>query len=396
MFEERQAISSMQTPVQTASPVAGSRQHPYPATLMVRQKVTLPGSEKETYRYELDVGGIEYEPGDSLGVFPVNSPELVRSVLQRLGASGREVVKGKDGESRSLYEVLLRQLTITRLSGKFVQALSERVGSARFLDARNMADRHATLEEFQYGRDLRDVLDEYPETREQFSPQDLVDLLPKLQPRLYSIASSRKVCGSSAHLLVTSVSYPARGGLRHGVCTSYLADRASGFEPISVFVHRAKYFHLPDDPGMPLIMVGVGCGIAPFRGFLQERDAGGMQGKTWLFFGEQHESTDFYYRKEWEDYLSSGVLSRMDTAFSRDQGYKIYVQHRMVERAHDLWAWLEKGATIYVCGDADRMAPGVDAALHEIVQHAGGLDKENAREYVARLRREKRYRRDVY
>lgn len=396
MFEERQAIVSMQTPVQTASQEAGSRQQPYPARLLVRRKATLPGSEKETYHYELDIGGIEYQPGDSLGVFPRNSPDIVRRVLQQLGASGREVVRGKDGKSHPIYEVLLRQLTIARLSRKFVQGLSERVGSARFLDARGMADRHASLEEFQYGRDLWDVFDEFPEARGKFSPQDLVDFLPKLQPRLYSLASSRKVCGDIAHLLVTNVSYSAQRKLRRGVCTSYLAERASGFEPISVFVHRAMQFHLPDDPDVPIIMVGVGCGVAPYRGFLQERDASGVRGKAWLIFGEQHQQTDFYYREEWEDYLSRGVLSRMDTAFSRDQGYKIYVQHRILEHARDLWLWLEKGAWFYVCGDADRMAPCVDAALHEIVEREGGLDREKAREYVARLREEKRYRRDVY
>ncbi len=386
----------MQRNVEIASPVAGSRQHPYPARLVIRKKLTLPGSEKETYHYELDIGDVEYQPGDSLGVFPLNSPDLVRRVLHLLGASGREVVKGKDGEAHPIYEVLLRQLTITRLSRKFVQVLSERVGSARFLDARGMADRHASLEEFLYGRDLQDILCEFPEARDQFSLQDMVEYLSKLQPRLYSLASSRNVCGDVAHLLVTSVSYPARGGLRHGVCTTYLAERASGFEPIPVFVHRAKQFHLPDDPNVPLIMVGVGCGIAPYRGFLQERDATGAQGKTWLLFGEQHEQTDFYYREEWEDYLRRGILSRMDMAFSRDQGYKIYVQHRMLEHARDLWSWLEKGAWFYVCGDAERMAPDVDAALHEIVEREGGLDREKAREYVARLREDKRYRRDVY
>ncbi len=386
----------MQTPVEKASPAAGSRQHPYPSRLLARRKLTLPGSEKETYHYELDIGDIEYDPGDSLGVFPLNSPDLVRRLLRQLRASGREVVKGKDGGAHPVYEVLVRQLTITRLSRKFVQALSERVGSARFLDARGMADRHASLEEFQNGRDLRDVFVEFPEARGKFSPQDLVDFLPKLQPRLYSIASGRNVCGDIAHLLVTSVSYPARGRLRHGVCTSYLAERASGFEPISVFVHRSKHFHLPDDPDVPLIMVGVGCGVAPYRGFLQERDFRGAHGKTWLFFGEQHEQTDFYYREEWEDYLRRGVLSRMDVAFSRDQSHKIYVQHRMLEHGRDLWSWIEKGAWFYVCGDADRMAPDVDAALHEIVEREGGLDREKAREYVAGLREEKRYRRDVY
>jgi sulfite reductase (NADPH) flavoprotein alpha-component len=292
--------------------------------------------------------------------------------------------------------VLLRQLTVTRLSKKFVQALSERVGSARFLDARAMADRHASFEEFRHGRDLRDVFAEFPESRDKFSPQDLVEFLPKLQPRLYSLASSRRVCGNTAHLLVTSVSYPGGKRIRKGVCTSYLAERASELEPVSVFVHTAKPFHLPGNPDVPLIMVGAGCGVAPYRGFLQERDATGAHGRTWLFFGEQHERTDFYFREEWEDYLSRGVLTRMDTAFSRDQGYKIYVQDRMLERAHDLWAWLEKGAWLYVCGDADRMAPDVDAALHAIVEREGGLDGENARAYVAKLREEKRYRRDVY
>lgn len=386
----------MQTHIESASSAAGSRQHPYPARLLVRRELTLAGSEKETYHYELDIGGIEYQPGDSLGVFPLNSPDTVRRVLQLLGASDREMVKAKDGEVHPIYEALLRQLSISRLSKKFVQALSERIGSARFLDARGMSDRHASFDEFLYGRDLEDIFAEFPEACDRFSPQDLVDYLPKLQPRLYSFASSRKVCGDIAHLLVTSVNYSARGRVRHGVCTSYLAERASAFEPISAFVHRAKHFHLPDDPDIPLVMVGVGCGVAPYRAFLQERDATGAQGKTWLFFGEQHERTDFYYREEWEDYLRRGILSRMDTAFSRDQGYKIYVQNRMLEHARDLWSWLEKGAWFYVCGDADRMAPDVDAALHEIVEREGCLDCDKAREYVAKLREEKRYRRDVY
>jgi sulfite reductase (NADPH) flavoprotein alpha-component len=239
-------------------------------------------------------------------------------------------------------------------------------------------------------------VNEYPELRNKLSPVELVAALSKLQPRLYSIASSLRRYPEQAHLLVTNVGFVSHGRARQGVCTSFLSGRIEENTRVPAFIHSAKHFRLPEDPAAPIIMIGVGTGLAPYRGYLQEREATGATGRNWLFFGEQRRAANFYHEKEMADYSASGLLTRFDTAFSRDQASKIYVQHRIRECGREVWSWLQDGAYLYLCGDAERMAPDVDAAIHAVAEEQGGMSKEAAAEHVANLRTTKRYRRDVY
>jgi sulfite reductase (NADPH) flavoprotein alpha-component len=239
-----------------------------------------------------------------------------------------------------------------------------------------------------------DVLEEFSAAR--FTPEEFVKVLRKLQPRLYSIASSQRAVGESVHLTVAVVRYKVEHSQRQreGVCSTFLSERSAGGVP--VFVHSAKHFRVPENTDAPVIMVGPGTGIAPFRAFLQEREATGAKGPNWLFFGEQRAATDFLYQQEFDAAVSSGLLQKFTTAFSRDQAQKIYVQNRMIEHGKELFEWLEKGAYFYVCGDAKNMAKDVDAALHTIVEQNGGKSVDEAREYIDALKKEKRYRKDVY
>ena len=259
-----------------------------------------------------------------------------------------------------------------------------------------MLKRKKELDDFLWGKDLLDLLEENPGAA--FEPAEFASTLRKLQPRLYSLASSQNYVGDSAHLTVAVVRYTPEGKTRPraGVCSSFLADRSAGEGAVPVFIHTAKHFRVPEDPATACIMVGPGTGIAPFRAFLQEREKTGATGRNWLFFGEQHAATDFFYREEFEAWQRGGLLEKFHTAFSRDQAHKIYVQHRLLENAAELYDWLENGAYFYVCGDAQRMAKDVDRALHQIVEQVGGKSPEQAAEYVENLRKTKRYRKDVY
>ena len=377
---------------------AFSRKNPFPSPLLTRRKLDGPGSEKETFHYEfsLEQSGLVYEVGDSLGLFPANAPALVEEILTLLGATGEEEVTGTSGESISLRQALLRQRTITTPSRQFVQMVAERITAARFLLEYCDPNQRAKLESYLWGRHVVDFLTEYPELRNKISPAELVTALSKLQPRLYSIASSLKRYPEAAHLLVTNVGYVSHGRARLGVCTSFLSQRIEEGTRVPVFIHTAKHFRLPADPAASIIMIGVGTGLAPYRAYLQEREAIGAPGKNWLFFGEQRRSANFYHEKEFAEYGASGLLTRFDTAFSRDQSQKVYVQHRLREKGAEIWSWLQDGAYLYLCGDAERMAPDVDAALAAIAEEHGGLSKEAAAEYMANLRAVKRYRRDVY
>ena len=383
----------------TARPMSSesgySRKNPFPATLTANRLLTTGGSSKETRHFEIAIegSGLRYEVGDSLGVVPSNPPGLVKLILDELGFSGTEEVLTTDGQSLQLTEALLKHFIITEPSKQLLQAVSEKDPSAKFLAALFEPDAKADLANFLWGRDILDVLQEFPAAR--FSPEEFVKLLRKLQPRLYSIASSQRAVGGSVHLTVAVVRYQSKHSARerHGVCSTFLAERA---ESLPVFVHSAKHFRMPENPETPLIMVGPGTGVAPFRAFLQERQAGGVGGPMWLFFGEQHAATDFLYGQEWNAALEAGQLSKLTTAFSRDQAEKIYVQHRMLENGPEIFDWLQRGAYFYVCGDAERMAKDVDAALHQIVEQQGGMSSEQAREYVAAMKTAKRYRKDVY
>ncbi len=374
-----------------------SRKNPYPAKLLINQLLTGEGSEKETRHYEICLAdsGVAYEVGDSLGVFCTNCPDLVEEIIQVLKATGDESVPSPAGEEIPLRKALTECYQITQADRKFLMALSEKAGDSAPL-VRDLIDpeRRKEMEDYLWGMEIIDFLKDHPSVK--FTPQELVANLRKLQPRLYSIASSQRAFPGQVHLTVASVRYETHGRARKGVCSTFLADRVQGDSPVPVFVHTAKGFRLPEDLGTPVIMVGPGTGVAPFRAFLQERKATGATGKNWLFFGEQREASDFFYRDEFEKLVEEGILTHLSTAFSRDQASKIYVQHRLEENAQEVWEWLEEGAHFFVCGDASRMAKDVDVALQNIVTTCGKKTPEEAAEYVEGMKKEKRYKRDVY
>ena len=370
-----------------------SRKNPYHAKLAVNRKLTGPGSAKDTRHFEIDLAGsgVVYEVGDSLGVFPTNNPSLVAELLGVLGLTGEEKVVDTNGNPVTLHEALSKFYVITEMDKKLLAAIAEKDASAAKFLAMVTPEGKADFDAYLYGREVIDALLEFPAAK--FTAEEFVKVLRKLQPRLYSIASSQKACPTSVHLTVASVRYESHGRKREGVCSTFLADRT---EKAPVFVHTAKHFRVPEDLSTAVIMVGPGTGIAPFRAFLQERKATGATGKNWLFFGDQKAESDFLYREELESYQAEGILNKLSLAFSRDQAEKIYVQHRMMEEAFELYSWLESGAYFYICGDASRMAKDVDTALHKIVEIAGGKSVEEAAAYVEELKKSKRYRKDVY
>ena len=382
----------------TESASGYSRKNPFPATIAVNRKLTGEGSNKDTRHLEINLFGsaLGYEVGDSLGVFPKNDTELVEGILKNQGFTGDEQVTNPEGKAVTLREALTKDFIVTEPSKQLLQVLPEKDSSSAFLQDLLDPGSKNHLDDYVWGRDVLDLLEEF--TAAKFTPEELVKVLRKLQPRLYSIASSQKAVGESVHLTVAVVRYqPERSShLHRGVCSSFLAERAEGNGRVPVFVHTAKHFRVPENPDTPTIMVGPGTGIAPFRAFLQERKALGAKGKNWLFFGEQKAASDYFYGDEFEGWQAEGVLTKFTTAFSRDQEHKIYVQHRMMENAAELYDWLENGAIFYVCGDAARMAKDVDTALHQIVEQVGSKSTEQAKEYVDALKKQKRYRKDVY
>ena len=374
-----------------------SRKNPFLGTIGVNRRLTGEGSNKETRHFEISLAGsgLRYEVGDSLGVFPSNDPALVELLLARLGFSGEEeCTTDSEGPSCLMREALTRNFTITSPSRQLLQAVAEKDSSASFLKPILDPASRPHLEKFLRGRDILDVLEEFPAVK--FSPEEFAGVLRKLQPRLYSIASSQRTVGESVDLTVAVVRYSVGHSPRPrgGVCSTFLAERSGAGVP--VFVHSAKHFRMLENPETPLIMVGPGTGVAPFRAFLQERKAAGATGFSWLIFGEQHAATDFLYREEFEAARADGTLTKLTTAFSRDQEHKVYVQHRMEEEGAELFALLEKGACFYVCGDAGHMARDVDAALHRVIEVHGSMTPERANEYVDALKKDKRYRKDVY
>jgi len=373
-----------------------SRKNPFPAVLRTNRRLTARGSTKDTRHYEISIEGSElvYEVGDSLGVFPQNDPVLVEEILTRLRFEGHELVSHPSGDMIPMREALLRYYAITEPSKQFLAAIGERDPAASHFSTWSASESKEHLETYLWGREVIDPLLEHPEV--QFTPEEFIKLLRKLQPRLYSIASSPKMYPEEIHLTVATVAYEALGRQRLGVCSTFLASRVTEDVPISIFIHSAKHFRLPEDPSRHIIMIGPGTGIAPFRAFLQDRRATGASGKHWLFFGDQRRETDFLYREELEGMHKEGTLHRFHTAFSRDQKDKVYVQHRMLEEAQELYRWLEEGAYFYVCGDASRMAKDVEASLLKIIEIAGEKSPEEAAAYIDAMKKEKRYRKDVY
>ena len=375
-----------------ASPVSFDRQNPFPARLLSNRRLNGPGSEKETRHYEiaLDDSGLNYEAGDALGVVPFNCPELVGDILATLGCDGEEAVPTSAGEL-PLRKALSSFFDIVKPGANLLDKIATHNETIRAL---LQTERRDELKKYLWGRGVIDLLMENPAAR--FQAAEFAALLKPLGPRLYSIASSPAAHAGQVHLTVSTVRYEAHGRPRKGVGSTFLADRVGDTDRIRIYMQPSHGFKPPRDPELPMIMVGPGTGVAPFRAFLHERRATAARGRNWLFFGEQRAATDFYYRDELEAMLADGHLTRLSTAFSRDQAEKIYVQHRMLEQAGELWAWLEDGAHFYVCGDAARMAKDVDAALHQIVATAGGRGEDGAREYLEKLKADKRYQRDVY
>lgn len=395
MANREPAISSPAQDNAEAAASKYSRTNPFPAALVTNKPLNAPGSSKDTRHFEfaLDGSGLNYEAGDVLGVTPSNCPELVDDILAALKCSGEEMVAGRDRTGMPLREALLRDFEITKIPHALLAAMAER-SSDTLLKTLAAPGANGDLTTFLHGREVIDLLLAHPAVK--FAPAEFVALLKKLQPRLYSISSSLKAHPARVHLTVNIVRFESLARRRKGVCSTFLAERAEPTATVPVFVQANKNFRPPAESDRPMIMVGPGTGIAPFRAFLQDRRAVGATGKNWLFFGDQRSATDFMYRDELESMLRDGVLTRLDTAFSRDQADKIYVQHRMREHANELFAWLEAGAHFYVCGDAKRMAKDVDDALHEVIQAAGGRTADQAAEYVNCLKSERRYQRDVY
>lgn len=377
-----------------AAGVVYSRNHPFMAPVLRNVNLNGPGSAKETRHIELllEGSGIGYECGDSLGVFPTNDVELVDLALEALGSNGEETVADAQWGTLPLRAALLRRYELNNVPPNLVKAVAERSGDAK-LGELALPGNQKALEAYADGRDSIDLILDHPGMR--FSPQEFVACLRRMRPRLYSIASSPKANPGRAHLTVAVVRYEHRGRSRLGVASTYLAERIGegGFAPI--FLHRSK-FRMPDDGAAPMIMVGPGTGVAPFRAFLQEREALGQRGDNWLFFGDQRGATDFLYGPEFEAMRDKGLLSRLSLAWSREGPRKVYVQHLMLEAGAEIWSWLERGAHFYVCGDASRMAAEVDAALRQIVRDHGGRDEDGAGEYLEAMKKARRYQRDVY
>lgn len=371
--------------------VAYSRKNPFEAPILDKINLNGRGSAKETLHIELSLeeSGLKYEPGDALGVYASNSDKTVEDILNATQFSGSEEVETYRGR-KNLKEALTYDYELTPLTAVTLNRYAEMSKSSRL---QKILDDNLSVQAYLHGRDILDLLKEVPM---KFSPEDFVSVLRKNTPRMYSIASSQQAVEDEVHLLVSVVRYEAYGRCREGLCSSFLADRILEDEAVKVFVDPNTRFKLPEDPDKPIIMVGPGTGVAPFRAFMQHREAQEAKGKSWLFFGDQHFNTDFLYQTEWQQYLKDGLLTRADVAFSRDQQEKLYVQHRILEKGKELFQWLEEGAHFYVCGDAERMAKDVNQALKEVVKTHGNMSLEKAEEYVKYLQVSDRYQTDVY
>lgn len=365
-----------------------SKENPFPARLSVNQKITGRDSTKDIRHIEINLAdsGLTYQPGDALGVWFDNDAELVGEVLALTGLSGDEATA-----HGTLRAALTSHFELTRLHGGFITGLADISDNAALKD---LAGDKAQVNALVASTQVVDVLKRFPTA---LTAEQLLGLLRPLTPRLYSIASAQSEVEEEVHLTVGVVRYPQEDGtVRSGAASSYLADRLIEDGEVRVFVEHNDNFRLPQNPDTPVIMVGPGTGIAPFRAFMQEREAQGAEGKNWLFFGNPHFTQDFLYQVEWQRYVKSGLLSKISLAFSRDQANKIYVQDRLREAGLELYQWLEAGAHFYVCGDANKMAKDVQETLLDVIAEHGHKSREEAEEYLSELRRAKRYQRDVY
>ena len=369
-----------------------TKKNPYPATIIDNRVLSGEGSRKEIRHIGFSLGdsGITYEAGDALGVIPINHADLVDLWLQRLGVDRDTTIDGKDAP---LGELLTNNLEIMTPSKELIEGIEPLAKDDELTRVIHGGDKEA-IDDYLWGKDALDLLNLNPDLK--LDPQEIISWLKPLQHRAYSISSSPKAHDNEVHLTVAAVRWENNGRPHRGVCSTFLADQTPVGESAGVFMMPNKNFRVPKDDTVPMIMVGPGTGIAPFRAFLEERKAREAKGSNWLFFGDQTRAQDFIYEDEISLMSASGVLNRLALAFSRDQDEKIYVQHRMQENGKDLYAQLEEGGYFFVCGDATRMAKDVDAALHDIIQTHGGMSEEAAIEYVNDLKRAKRYVRDVY
>lgn len=378
-----------------------SRKNPFLGELVRHDRLTGQGSSKDTRHFVLSLtgSGLTYTPGDSLGVFGRHSPELVEEVIGLLGFNGGAAVNDPKGQPTTLRQALLRDYTVNRANRKMMAALAERIPEgAQRNRLMEVVGNSEALSEYIHTRDYVDILKQFHEARFE-SPAAFLAQLSPVVPRLYSIASSLQAHPNEAHLCITVVRYETHGRAKKGLASGFFADHSDMFvKNIPVYVQESRSFRLPKDGSRDIIMCGPGVGLAPFRAFLEQRVLDGATGRNWLFFGEQHQATDFLYGNELLDYQRNGKLHQLDLAFSRDQSHKLYVQHRMLEQAKELWSWLQNGAYFYVCGDARHMVKDVHQALIAIAQMQGRLSPEAAAEYVnvTLMKTEKRYLRDVY
>ncbi|MBL4970452.1 assimilatory sulfite reductase (NADPH) flavoprotein subunit [Bacillus halotolerans] len=387
-------------PAPAAAPQTGesaySRTNPFRAEVLENLNLNGRGSNKETRHVELSLegSGLTYEPGDSLGVYPENDPVLVDLLLQEMNWDPEEIVTlNKQGDVRPLKEALISHYEITVLTKPLLEQAAHLTGSEELRELLAPGN-EGKVKAYIEGRDLLDLIRDYGPFS--VTAQEFVSILRKMPARLYSIASSLSANPDEVHLTIGAVRYDAHGRERKGVCSILCAERLQPGDTLPVYVQHNQNFKLPKDPETPIIMVGPGTGVAPFRSFMQEREETGAEGKAWMFFGDQHFVTDFLYQTEWQNWLKDGVLTKMDVAFSRDTEEKVYVQHRMLEQSAELFEWLQEGAAVYICGDEKHMAHDVHNTLLDIIEKEGNMTREKAEVYLADMQQQKRYQRDVY
>jgi sulfite reductase (NADPH) flavoprotein alpha-component len=395
-------VNIVEKPADNATSSKYTRNNPYEATVVINRVLNGEGSDKETRHFAFSLeAGMTYTPGDAVGVIPENRAEAVAEVLGALGFTGDERVLDHFKAEISFEEALRTRLSIGKLTrgsvGQYAKLPGAKGIGGRGFEALQLLcgpENKLRGDEYCWGREFIDLITDFPGAVAE--PQELFNVLSRLTPRLYSIASSQLVHPNSVETTVRVVRYDTHGRSRLGVASGQMGERADVGATLPIFLHSNQNFRLPEDPAAPVIMVGPGTGIAPYRAFLEERQAKGDSGDNWLFFGDQHQAYDFLYHEQWIEMQAKRMLTRLDTAFSRDQPQKIYVQDRMRENAADLYAWLQRGAYFYVCGDAMHMAKAVEQALLDAIVKGAGGTPEQAAEYLAEMKKQKRYQRDVY
>ncbi len=367
-----------------------SKKNPFQATVLERVKITGRDSDKEVYHLELSLegSGLTYEPGDAAGIFTQNPALLVDQVIQKSGFDSSENVNLKAGEI-NIGEALSHHLEITLLTREVLTNYFLKTGSKK---VEKLLSDENLLDEYLYGNDLLDLLEDFPF---EWKAQELVDILRQLPPRLYSISSSQENVGEEVHLTVSLVNFERKNRYRAGACSSYLSNCIEIGDQVPVYIEKNPAFRLPAN-GSPIIMVGAGTGIAPYRAFMQHRESLNIKGDSWLFYGDRRFYSDFLYQLEWQKLLKTKHLKKMEVAFSRDQKEKIYIQHKLLEHRKEVYQWLEKGACLYLCGDRKNLANDVNKTLLEIIRTEGGISEKQAEKYIKQLKREKRFQSDVY